>query len=132
MVLILQGNEFGIGLALTQPSMHVQIKKNLEELGVETTDEMTYLPILKNWSPLIAEQGLVSNSERFDTTKFLSLLGKLLYSSQTATRSIMASVLSSYSRNSGVTEMECLQETALHFFLYIKCSYNILHRRNND
>jgi hypothetical protein len=73
-------NEFGTGLALTQPSMHLQIKKNLEELGVEITGEMTYLPILKHWSPLIAEQGLVSNSERFDTTKYLSLLGKLLHS----------------------------------------------------
>jgi hypothetical protein len=108
-------NEFGVGLALTQPSMHDQIKQNLEQLGVEFSGEMTYLPISKGWSPLSAEQDLMSNLERVDTTEFLRLLGKLLYTNQTAIRSILPSVLSSYSRNPGLAEMKCCQEASLHF-----------------
>lgn len=56
-----------------------------------------------------------SNIDRIQTSDFLSLLGKLMYTNQTAPRSAMPSILSSYSRNPGKRDMEYLIEKAYHY-----------------
>ena len=108
-------NKYGTGIQLTQPSMHIQIEACLKEWGEVITDEITWLPISKNWSPLQAAQGIKSNMPRANTTDFLSLLGMLLWTSQTSPRSALPSILSSYSRNPGESEMECLVQASKHF-----------------
>ena len=93
-------NEYGTGIALTQPSMHTKIQEFLKEMREDDTDK-NWMPISNGWTPLMAAQGMKSNIERISPTIFLSLLGMVLWTNQTAIRGPVPSILSSYSRNPG-------------------------------
>ena len=107
-------NEYGTGIALTQPSMHIKIQEFLKEMREDDTDK-NWMPISNGWTPLMAAQGMKSNIERISPTIFLSLLGMVLWTNQTAIRGPVPSILSSYSRNPGKLDFECLVAAAKHF-----------------
>jgi hypothetical protein len=108
-------NKYGKGFALTQPNMHAKITEYLKELGVDMSEAVHWLPVSPEWTPLVAAQGLKAGTDRCSTTTYLQLLGLLLWTKQTAPRSAMESILGSYSRHPGMTELWCLITAAQHF-----------------
>jgi hypothetical protein len=51
-------NKYGQGYALTQPSMHTKITECFEELGFKIKEEVNWLPVSSEWSPIVVAQGL--------------------------------------------------------------------------
>jgi hypothetical protein len=115
-------NQYGKGFALTQPRTVIKITECLEGMGVQLIDEVQWLPVSEEWTPLLAAQVLKAGTERCDSTEYMILAGFLMWIHQTRPRSAMESILSSYSRNPGVTEMLCLIAVAK-----ISCRHHIFH-----
>jgi hypothetical protein len=104
-------NQYGSGLAITQPTMIDQIRSVLSYLGVDLSKhEDKYLPLTK------AAQEIKTDSCRVDTTIFLRLIGMLIWTSVASFRSAIPSILSSYSRDPTESVMACAIEAGKHFF----------------
>lgn len=105
-------NQHGRAIAITQPN---QAKVIAARLGSAVRTDPTFFPRSSGWSPLVSAQAAASGTDRADTTNYLCALGQLQWTSLSAPRGNMLSILSSHSHNAGLIDEQCLDEVAHHY-----------------